>query len=223
MELRKNPDIDLERKRGLFFNIGLIVSLSVIITAFQWKFKKTSGIVFDPGIDEEMVHEMEILATNHPVPKRPEPVIIKQPPIFVEKPIEELIEPIEVIEPIEDDIAEIGEGFELPDEKAPEFVDFAEVMPEPAGGMASFYRFLSKNIVYPRRERNMGIQGKVFVQFVVDTDGSISNAHILKGVSHGCDQEALRVLLKTPKWEPGKQGSRPVRVRMVIPITFTLN
>jgi len=88
--------------------------------------------------------------------------------------------------------------------------------------MGAFYEYVSKNLKYPSQARRMGVEGKVFVQFVVDKDGSISQVQSIKGIGAGCDEEAVRVLQNAPKWKPGKQRGRPVRVRMVLPITFKL-
>ncbi len=97
-----------------------------------------------------------------------------------------------------------------------------EVLPEPVGGLAAFYNFIGSNIQYPQTARNQGIEGKVFVVFVIDTDGSIGDVEILKGVSPDIDQEALRVLQNAPNWKAGMQNDAPVKVRMRLPITFKL-
>ena len=89
--------------------------------------------------------------------------------------------------------------------------------------MAAFYQYVSKHMEYPTQARRMGVQGKVFVQFVVDKDGSLSDVKVLKGIGSGCDKEAVSIIENAPKWNPGKQRGRPVKVRMVIPIVFQLN
>ena len=83
-------------------------------------------------------------------------------------------------------------------------------------------KFLQKNIVYPHQARRMGIEGRVFVEFVVGVDGGISQVKVLKGLGAGCDKEAMRVIQKSPKWIPGKQRGKSVRVRMVVPLKFSL-
>ncbi|WDF57011.1 energy transducer TonB [Mucilaginibacter sp. KACC 22063] len=95
----------------------------------------------------------------------------------------------------------------------------AEVSPEPVGGMAAWSKFLQKNLRYPDTE----VQGRVFLTFVVERDGSLSNIKVVKGVSPEIDNEAVRVLKMAPKWNPGKQAGQPVRVQFNIPITFQLN
>lgn len=98
-----------------------------------------------------------------------------------------------------------------------------EQPPEFEGGMEAMYKFINKNMKYPASARRMNIEGSVFVGFVVDADGKISEAAVIKGISADCDKEALRVVQMMPKWKPGKQSGRPVRVKFVLPIKFRLD
>ncbi|MDA0195004.1 MAG: M56 family metallopeptidase [Bacteroidetes bacterium] len=95
--------------------------------------------------------------------------------------------------------------------------------PEPVGGMAELYGFIGRNMKYPSQARKMGIEGRVFVEFIVETDGSISNVKSVKGIGAGCDMESVRVLQTSPKWNPGLIAGKPVRTRMILPISFKLN
>jgi len=95
-------------------------------------------------------------------------------------------------------------------------------MPEFPGGDTALYRFLAENIHYPDSAKTAGIQGRVFITFVVNTDGSISDARVLRGIGGGCDEEALRVVKSMPNWIPGKQRGKPVRVQYNLPIKFSL-
>ncbi|MBD2704904.1 TonB family protein [Spirosoma sp. BT702] len=97
-----------------------------------------------------------------------------------------------------------------------------EQQPEFPGGMDALRSFLSKNLNYPRAAASAGVSGRVYISFVVNTDGSLTDVHVLKGVGFGCDEEALRVVNKMPTWRPGKQSGRTVRVKYNLPITFTL-
>lgn len=97
-----------------------------------------------------------------------------------------------------------------------------EVLPEFPGGQAAFGKFLSKNLNYPPMARENNIQGRVIVNFVVERDGSLTDIKVVRGIGGGCDEEAVRVLKKTPKWKPGIQNGRPVRVSYTIPIFFQL-
>ncbi|MGA0560546.1 energy transducer TonB [Larkinella sp. VNQ87] len=94
--------------------------------------------------------------------------------------------------------------------------------PQFPGGMRNLGEFLQKNLKYPPSAARAGISGKVYLQFVVNTDGSIVDVSVVKGIGFGCDEEAIRVVKKMPSWQPGKQAGRPVRVRFTLPITFTL-
>jgi len=98
-----------------------------------------------------------------------------------------------------------------------------EVMPEFPGGSTSMIEFVKGNLSYPADAKEKGIEGRVFVNFVVETDGSISNAQILRGIGGGCDEEAVRVVAKMPNWTPGYQRGQAVRVSFNMPILFALN
>jgi protein TonB len=97
-----------------------------------------------------------------------------------------------------------------------------EQMPEFMGGMEAMMKYIGKNLRYPAAARRMGVEGKVFVSFVVDTDGKIAEVQVVRGISTDCDQEGMRVIKSMPPWKPGKQRGRPVRVRFTLPINFKL-
>ena len=101
--------------------------------------------------------------------------------------------------------------------------DVVENMPEFPGGMGEMMKYLSMNVRYPEAAQKAGLQGRVVVQFVVEADGSISNANVQRGVSEELDAEAIRVIEKMPKWTPGMQNGKAVRVKYSIPISFRLN
>ncbi len=98
-----------------------------------------------------------------------------------------------------------------------------EEQPEYEGGMNAYYRYIASEMNYPAQAWQKGVEGKVFVQFVVEKDGALSDVQVIKGIGEGCDEEAARVIAQSPKWNPGKQRGKPVRVRMVMPITFQVN
>jgi protein TonB len=97
-----------------------------------------------------------------------------------------------------------------------------ESMPEPPGGIAAFYGYLNENIKYPQMAKESGIQGTVYVTFVVEKNGSITDVRVLRGIGGGCDEEAVRVVKNSPKWSPGKQRGKPVRVQYNLPVKFIL-
>jgi protein TonB len=99
----------------------------------------------------------------------------------------------------------------------------AQQAPSFPGGEKERIRFMQQNIIYPPDAKKQKIRGSVYVAFIVETDGTISNVRLLQGIGHGCDEEALRVVNSMPRWTPGKQNGIPVRVHVVIPLVFTLN
>ena len=219
MELRKYPEKDLRKKSGLFFNIGLLLSLLLVVSAFEFR-------ATDNTSDLDLMAGTEELEWTPPITKIIPPKPPKKLATFVES-VEEIEEdtPIDVVI----DMDELGD-IEIPEvdivdhveEVAPEFHDYVEEMPSFPGGITEFYKFVNKNMKYPRRANNLGIDGKVFVQFVIDKEGNITDVKAIKGVGAGLDEEAVRVLGKSPNWKPGRQGGKRVNVRMVIPIIFKL-
>ena len=98
-----------------------------------------------------------------------------------------------------------------------------DTQPQPQSGLKSFYEYIGANLKYPEQARKEGVQGKVFVEFVVDKDGKLIDVKAVKGIGAGCDQEAVRVIKEAPAWEPAKVVDMPVRVKMILPITYNLN
>ena len=214
----------MDNKRGLFFNIGLIISLTIVFNAFEWKsydrivvreVQETSGDM------EEVIPVTEI---PEPPPPPKAKVIAREFIESVEPEIE--LEDIEIVIDQEEIIEFEVEDFVAPEPPKEEVVDepffIVEEMPSPVGGFTAFYQYVGENVVYPMRARTMQIEGKVFVQFIVNRDGNLTEVEVIKGIGGGCDEEALRVVKSFPKWQPGKQRGVPVRVRMIIPIKFEL-
>ncbi|MCV9388118.1 energy transducer TonB [Reichenbachiella ulvae] len=224
MEVKKNPKIALERKAGMFFNIGLAISLLLVITAFEWRFYDEGDLVDLGQVEDDFEDIMEIPPTEQPPPPPPK---IELPKIIEVPDEEEIEEEIEVeldVEITEETVIEDIVFEEEPEEEvADEIFDIVEDQPAPPGGMGAFYKYVGKSMKYPNQARRMGIEGRVFVQFVVDKDGSITEVKAIKGIGAGCDEEAVRVLQGAPKWKPGKQRGRAVKVRMILPITFKLS
>jgi len=94
--------------------------------------------------------------------------------------------------------------------------------PVPKGGMKAFYEYITQSMKYPEQARHKGIEGKVYVQFIVNVDGKLIDVKALKGIGAGCDTEAVKVVKESPKWNPGMVGDRPGKVKMILPITFKL-
>lgn len=224
MELKKNPEKDLDKKSGMFLNIGLAVSLLLVITAFEWRFYDEGSLVDLGTLDDDFEDIMEIPPTEQPPPPPPK---IQLPQIIEIPDEEEIEEEIEVdldVEITEETVIEDIVFDDAPEEEvADEIFDIVEDQPTPPGGMGAFYKYVGKSIKYPNQARRMGIEGRVFVQFIVDKTGQLTNVKAIKGIGAGCDEEAVRILKGAPKWKPGKQRGRPVKVRMILPITFKLS
>ena len=223
VEIKKNPKADLTRTTGLFLNIGLVVSLLLVIFAFEKKVYDDGSQVNLSAQAENFEDLMDIPQTQQPPPPPPK----KLQPEIIEVPDEEEIEEdIEIdldVEMTESTVIETVVFDQAPEEEeVEEIFTIVEDQPTPDGGMAAFYQFVQKNLKYPAQARRMGIEGKVFVQFVVDKDGKLTEVQAVKGIGAGCDEEAVRVIEGAPKWKPGKQRGRAVKVRMILPITFKL-
>ncbi|MDP2422961.1 MAG: energy transducer TonB [Bacteroidales bacterium] len=224
MESKKSAKANLENKRRMFVQIGLIVALTITLVAFEWK--SYDRIMTDLGeremvdIPEEMI---EITRQDQPPPPPAPP------------PQTTLINIVEDNVEIKDDIiinVDVDQKTRIEAYIPPAVVEkeveeheifiVVEVSPSFPGGEADRIRFLQENIRYPQMARESGIQGTVYVQFVVERDGSVTDVKVLRGIGGGCDEEAIRVIKAMPKWNPGKQRNRPVRVQFTMPIRFTL-
>lgn len=227
MESRKNPKLELQRKTPLYFQIGLLITMALVVGAFEWKTEAGEEPVFEPAqLQSDLDNYIPVTTIDDPEPPKPKPNI--QPPrmstnIVESKELENLAE--EMVEPaLESPDLPVSYTPEPPPEKAEEYRDYAEVMPEPVGGDEAFYSFLSKKIRYPSKARSLGIEGKVYVRFIVDENGKLSDLEVIRGIGAGCDEEVLRVLNlpNAPKWKPGRSGGYRVKVRMIVPVDFRL-
>ena len=225
MEKKKNKKADLENKKGLFLQIGLVMALAGVLTAFEWR-TYDSDNPLDLGRVTENFDEDLIIQTVQPPPPPPPPP-------------QDIIIEIEVVSNQADvDNVDIGSVDvdpmtampsytppalpEDPIDDGEEVYPIVEEQPEFPGGEQARMAFLRDNIRYPHLAREAGIQGMVFITFVVERDGSISNVQVLRGIGGGCDEEAVRVVRMMPRWTPGKQLGRPVRVQFSMSIRFTL-
>lgn len=228
MELKKSRKADLERFKSLFLLAGLVIALGTILLAFEWKVAPKGSIIFGtPGFD--YVDEELIPPVMKHEPKTP------PPPSLVN---------IEIINITTDDVTSTldinllgsevipGMYFDIPvilrsplkeeiEEEEKIFVK-VEQMPEFPGGDAALIRFLATSVKYPQVAQENGIQGRVYISFVVDTDGSIINIVLARGVDSSLDKEAMRVVASMPKWKPGRQLDKPVKVSYTVPINFVL-
>lgn len=226
MEIKKSPKASLDDKRLTFTLIGLVVTLFIVWRVFEYKsYDKQSLDTFARQV--EVIEEEMVEITKQEMPK---------PPVQAPKP------QVTQIQVVEDDVevedielnAEVDQNEEIEEYvyEAPEIEEeeiqeeevflSVEENPEFPGGPAKLLEYVQKNLKYPMMARESDIQGKVFVGFVVEKDGSISNVKVLRGIGGGCDEEAMRVVKSMPKWKPGKQRGKAVRVSYMLPVNFKL-
>ena len=222
MELKKNPEVDVNKKSGMYFMFGAVVALSVLLLSFEWKVYETQltelgKLVLDAEEDEMIPITQQELPPPPPPP--PQTTIIEI--VEDDEEIEEELE-IEDTEADEDQVVEIVEVEEEAEVAEEEIFTIVETNPSFPGGEAKMYEYLGKNMDYPPIARDNNIQGRVYVSFVVEKNGSITDVRVLRGIGGGCDEEAMRVVKSMPGWSPGKQRGKAVRVRFNLPIVFKL-
>ena len=215
MEVKKSPQADLENKKNIFLEIGLMLALGTILFAFEWKVSGRQPADFVTV--SEIPTEIEMV----PITMMPKPF--------------DLLEIVDETDPLPDDLDIIDaddesnnkESFDLNNLNYDEEYDTDEVIAfVPSEDMPVFpeniQKWLSKHVKYPQIALENGVQGKVFVQFVVEKDGSVSNIKVVRGVDASLDKEAVRVVSVMPKWKPGKQRGKAVRVAYTLPIAFQI-
>ena len=225
MEEKKSPKANLENKKLMFTQIGLIISLLVAWLAFEHKSYDKREI--DPSLlNREVVVDEEMVEITKQEEPKPQPVEVPKQTTQLEIVQDDVeTEDIEINADVEQN--EVIEEYVAPEVVEEEVVEqeifqIVEEMPSYPGGEKALLEYVAKNIKYPQIARETGIQGRVFVGFVVEPDGSVSNVKILRGIGGGCDEEAMRVIKSLPKWKPGKQRGRAVRVSYQIPVVFKL-
>ena len=229
MEIKKSPKANLEGKKTIFFEIGLVIALAALLAAFSWKVetKVEEGFVVPP--DEEI--EEEIIPITQQMLKPPPPpppaprltdlveIVEDDTSIDEELEIEDAEADVENKEPVNyDDYGEYGDE----DTGEDEVFTVVEEVPMFPGGMGALKKWLSKNLKYPMIAQENGIQGTVMVQFVVWKDGTIKDVQLVRGVDASLNKEATRLVKAMPKWKPGKQRGRAVSARFTLPVTFRL-
>ena len=226
MEVKKSPKADLEGKKSTWLLIGYVVVLAFMFVAFEWTQRDvkidTSQAVADVVFEEEII----------PITETPEQAT--PPPPEAPK-VAELLEIVDDQADIEESTTILNEDNtpkvevkyvpvqvveEEPEEQT--IFEVVENMPDFPGGQAALMQYLAKNIKYPTIAQENGTQGRVIVQFVVNKDGSIVDAKVVRSVDPYLDKEALRVINTMPKWKPGMQRGKPVRVKFTVPVMFRL-
>ncbi|MCF6239947.1 MAG: energy transducer TonB [Bacteroidales bacterium] len=225
MELKKNPKADLERWKSTLFMIGLVISLGVVLAAFNVTQKKSA-------VDElQRLEDVDFEDEDIPVTRQEQPPEVKPPPP------QQTIEVLNIV----DDNTEIEDEFEMDDveadddtqveivdlgddeeEEEPEIFFIVETMPEFPGGELGLRKYIATHVKYPNIARENGIEGKVYVRFCVTSKGTVEKVSIARGVDPILDKEALRVVKALPKWKPGEQRGKKVNVWYTVPINFQL-
>ena len=225
MEEKKSPKANLENKKVMFTQIGLIISLLIAWMAFEHKSYDKREI--DPSLlrQTEVVEEEMVEITKQEEPK-PQPVEVPKQTTQLEI-VEDDVEVEDIEINAEVDQTEVIDDYvpvEVVEEEVveQEIFQIVEEMPAYPGGDQKLMEFIAKGIKYPQIARETGIQGRVFVGFVIEPDGSVSNVKVLRGIGGGCDEEAMRVVKSMPKWKPGKQRGKAVRVSYMLPVNFKL-
>lgn len=227
MEVKKSPKADLESKRGLFLEIGLALTLAFVLLAFEWRVDTAEATGLEMQTEMEAEEEMIPVTRQEPVkPPPPPPPAPKVADVLQivdnEEEIEDELE-IEDSEADQDEEVEIQEVVEEEeeDDEAQVFV-IVEDMPEFPGGNLELQKWIAKSIKYPVIAQENGITGRVFVSFVVNKKGMVEQVRVVRGVDPSLDKEAVRVIKTMPKWKPGKQRGKPVKVSYTVPINFQL-
>jgi len=231
MEPKKNPEVDLERKKGLFLQIGLVIALLVVLGAFEYKtYEKVAynlGALSLDDLEEEIIPiTKQEVKPPPPPPPPPEVIEIVEDEEEVEETVIESTESDEemIIEDIvvEDDFEDIDVPFAVI-EDVPIFPGCERVAKSQRRTcfQDQMNKHIRKNFRYPDIAQEMGIQGRVYVNFIISKDGSITNIR-MRGPDKNLENEAARIIGRLPKMTPGKQRGRAVRVPFSIPITFRL-
>ena len=221
MKSKKSNQANLERHKVTYRQMGIILALGLLFIAFEYTNADTSNPSLEQGPEIEV--EIEYVPITKPVqPKLPPPPTIIFDKLVIDlfnEAIEEDIIIVSEIDPTDIVIFDTNEGIEYDSDR---IFSFVEIAPEFIGGTSALMKYLSENILYPTIAQEVGIQGRVYVQFVVNKKGEITNVEILKGIDRSLDAEALRVVQNMPNWSPGSQSGKPVNVSYRIPINFKL-
>ena len=225
MEEKKSPKANLENKKLMFMQIGMIISLLIAWLAFEHK-SYDKRQIDESLLNREVVLDEEMVEITKQEEQKPQPVEQPQQTTQLEI-VEDDVETEDLNINAEVEQNEIIEEYVAPEVVEEEVVEqeifqIVEEMPAFPGGEAKLMEYVGKNIKYPQIARETGIQGRVFIGFVVEPDGSVSNVKLLRGIGGGCDEEAMRVVKSMPKWKPGKQRGKAVRVSYQIPVFFKL-
>jgi len=230
---KKHPEVQLRTFLGPVRMLALGVSLALVLAAFEWKVVEELPIITGEIVDNSKKIEEAFPPVKLPMPTPPPPpknTSLEKIELVDELPPQEVIDVQTVPTPpstantnnYTDDPVVVDDVDVLPEEETDKPFHVVEVSAKPQGGMEGFYKFLAKKIKFPRQARRMGVSGKVYVSFIIERDGSLTDLKVVKGIGAGCDEEVLRVLKLVPNWEPARQRGNVVRQRMIVPVDFNL-
>ena len=223
MEVKKNPKYDLEKKKGIFVEIGYVFVLIVLLSAFQYRSDDNNvsslGELGDAVVEDEIIPITRQEEVKPPPPPPPQVVEVLN---IVENDVE-VDDELDIEETEADQTTEI-EPIVQEEEETEEVFNFyvLEDKPKFPGGDVGLQTWIVKHTKYPEIAKENGITGKVYVQFVIGKDGKVGDVKLLRGVDPALDKEALRVIKSLPAWSPGKQRGKAVKVSFQVPINFTL-
>jgi len=227
MERKKSKKADLESKKGLFLEIGFIAAIGLVLLAFEWTSRPQQVKGFQKQEKSDVVQE-SVPVTQQKEKKEPPPpppqatdqLNIVDDDVEIEDELR--LEESEADQDTEVSIDAFAEEEEEEEEEAQVFVVVEDMPQFKGGGINAFRNYVQKNIEYPTVAAENGIEGTVFIKFVVDKDGGISDVTVMRGVDPALNEEAMRVIRGAPEWEPGQQRGQTVRVQFTIPIVFKL-
>jgi len=227
MEIKKTPSADLENKKGLFTEIGLAIVLGVVLAAFEWTSQdaqiNVSDMPEEVAVEEEMV-PITKMDEIKPPPPPPPPKMVDVINIVDDK--TEINDELDLLDSEMDENTEIEyQDVEVVEEEPVEEEEvflIVEQMPKFPGGDEALRKYLAQSVKYPVIAQENGIQGRVFVSFVVNKNGEVTNVKVARPFDPNLDKEAVRVVQSMPKWEPGMQRGKAVKVSYTVPINFVL-
>ena len=229
MEIKKTEKANLENKKLLFIEIGLIIALAAVYVAFEWQTEEQQIIELEDTT--QIIEVEEVIATQQDTPPPP-PSAPKMPVLSDQIDIvdDEVVVDDNLFLNLEDDVnmgVEIMDYVENVEEEVieEEAIPFQLVEEKPSfmGGDANeFSKWVNQRLIYPEIAKENGVQGRVTLQFTIESDGRLTNVKVLRGVDSSLYQEAVRVVSSSPRWSPGKQDDRAVRVTYTFPVIFQL-
>lgn len=223
LQIKKERKVKAESIRPLLLNLGMAISLILVTVAVNWKTYHDGELVDLGTIEADVSEVIDIPISKQPPPPPPKQEIFRIEEVKDTEIVEELEISLDVEVTVDEAVEEVVfDELSVEEEVVDEIFMVVEEEPSPVGGLDAFYAYLSEELRYPSVASRIGVSGMVFVQFVIEKDGSITSPEVVKGIGAGCDEEALRVIKNAPNWNPGKQRGKAVRVKKVIPVRFIL-